>query len=73
MAPGGGPMPNAVKLKSAIVRQSIRLSKPIWDAVDEVRGRRAGNVSRNTWVAEAILEKLGREQGMESTTTPAKE
>lgn len=43
-------------------RQSLRLAAEIAQAVDVVRLRRAGNVSRNTWIIEAILEKLAREQ-----------
>ena len=39
-------------------RQSLRLAAEIAQAVDAARMRRAGNVSRNTWITEAILEKL---------------
>ncbi|MFB9342351.1 hypothetical protein ACFFTN_10505 [Aminobacter aganoensis] len=42
-------------------RINLRLSAETFRAVDEARGRRAGNVSRNTWIAEAIEEKLARE------------
>jgi len=34
----------------------------MWEAIDDVRTKRPGVVSRNTWIAEAILEKLAREQ-----------
>ena len=30
--------------------------------MDTARLRRAGSVSRNTWITEAIAEKLAREQ-----------
>jgi hypothetical protein len=43
-------------------RQNLRLDPRIWDEVDRDRSRRAGNISRNTWITEAILEKLAREQ-----------
>lgn len=42
-------------------RQSIRLDAEIWLAIDECRKMRPGNVSRNTWIAEAILAKLSDE------------
>jgi metal-responsive CopG/Arc/MetJ family transcriptional regulator len=43
-------------------RQSIRLRPEMWGAIDDARAKRPGVVSRNTWIAEAILEKLAREQ-----------
>ena len=42
-------------------RTNLRLSMNLWTAIDSDRERRAGNVSRNTWINEAILEKLERE------------
>lgn len=42
-------------------RQSLRLEQPIWTAIDKARLRRPGNISRNTWITEAIEEKLARE------------
>lgn len=44
------------------IRQNIRLDYEVWKAIDCERERRAGNISRNTWITEAILEKLLREQ-----------
>lgn len=44
------------------IRQNIRLEEALWQSIDQARTQRAGNVSRNTWITEAILEKLGREQ-----------
>lgn len=46
---------------STLDRINLRLSPETFRAVDDARGRRAGNVSRNTWIAEAIEEKLARE------------
>jgi hypothetical protein len=43
-------------------RQSLRLGPEVWTAIDTVRLRRAGSISRNTWITEAIAEKLVREQ-----------
>jgi hypothetical protein len=33
----------------------------VWEKIDRERGKRAGSGSRNTWITEAILEKLSRE------------
>jgi hypothetical protein len=44
------------------LRQSIRLNPQVWDEIDRERARRPGSISRNTWITEAILEKLSREQ-----------
>jgi hypothetical protein len=43
-------------------RQSLRLDPQVWTAIDMARLRRAGSISRNTWITEAIAEKLAREQ-----------
>lgn len=43
------------------MRQSIRLEKHLWDGIDRVRSERPGNISRNTWITEAVLEKLQRD------------
>ena len=48
-------------------RQSLRLGPEVWTAIDMARLRRAGSISRNTWITEAIAEKLAREQ---STGSP---
>ena len=50
--------PTAVR---ALDRINLRLSPLMFDAIDEARSARPGNVSRNTWIAEAIEEKLDRE------------
>lgn len=42
-------------------RISLRLPKEYFNAIDRIRLIRAGNISRNTWIAEAITEKLERE------------
>jgi len=40
-------------------RLNLRLDPEIWEHIDRERAKRAGSVSRNTWITEAILEKLG--------------
>jgi len=45
--------------------KNLRLDPDIWDQIDDERGKRAGSVSRNTWITEAILEKLAREEQRE--------
>lgn len=42
-------------------RQSLRLDPKLWAAIDLARRGRPGNVSRNTWITEAILEKVNRD------------
>lgn len=42
-------------------RQNVRFEPEVLTAIDVSRRRRPGNVSRNTWITEAILEKLQRE------------
>jgi hypothetical protein len=43
-------------------RQSLHLDPEVWMAIDAARLRRARGISRNTWITEAIAEKLVREQ-----------
>jgi hypothetical protein len=33
----------------------------MFEAIDDARSSRPGNVSRNTWIAEAIEQKLARD------------
>lgn len=55
-------MPSLIHLKrDDRARQNLRLSPELWAAIDAARERRAGNISRNTWITEALEEKLGRE------------
>ncbi|WP_235678551.1 hypothetical protein [Agrobacterium vitis] len=46
---------------SSLDRINLRLSPQTFDAIDVARNGRPGSVSRNTWIAEAIEEKLARE------------
>lgn len=42
-------------------RINLRLDPKTFDAIDLLRAKRPCNVSRNTWICEAIREKLDRE------------
>lgn len=53
-------MANSVLEKRS--RQSLRLEPEVWALIDRDRSRRPGLISRNTWITEAILEKLARKQ-----------
>lgn len=54
------PMPQLVVIRSMDLID-LRLSAELVQAIDASRERRPGCVSRNTWIAEAIEEKLARE------------
>lgn len=43
-------------------RINLRLSAETFDAIDTSRNARSGNISRNTWITEAVEEKLARER-----------
>jgi len=45
-------------------RMNLRLAPGVFSLVDKARAQRLGNVSRNTWIAEAIQEKLTREKAI---------
>lgn len=53
--------------KPATVREldriNLRVSAETFALIDAARAGRPGNVSRNTWITEAIAEKLARETG----------
>lgn len=42
-------------------RINLRLSADTFVSIDEARAGRLGCVSRNTWITEAIAEKLARD------------
>ncbi len=42
-------------------RNNLRLEAELWKAIDAARRQRPGSVSRNTWITEAVLEKLKRD------------
>lgn len=41
-------------------RINLRLSADTFEAIDAARAARPGAISRNTWITEAIEEKLAR-------------
>jgi hypothetical protein len=43
-------------------RLNLRLPGETFAAIDAARQSRPGNVSRNTWITEAVEEKLARER-----------
>lgn len=55
-------MTNAIKKKHEALRQNLRIDPSILGALDLARSKRGGFISRNTWILEAIIEKLTREQ-----------
>jgi predicted HicB family RNase H-like nuclease len=40
------------------VRFTLRVSRDLIAKIDEARGRRAGNISRNQWIVETISQRL---------------
>lgn len=44
-------------------RINLRVSAETFALIDAARAGRPGNVSRNTWITEAIAEKLARKTG----------
>ncbi|MGF7162464.1 hypothetical protein FHS85_004118 [Rhodoligotrophos appendicifer] len=44
------------------VRFTLRASHYLFTLIDQARSRRPGKISRNTWILEAITEKLKKEQ-----------
>jgi metal-responsive CopG/Arc/MetJ family transcriptional regulator len=55
------PMNNTAKTHKNRDRTSLRLDGELVAMIDKARIKRVGVVSRNTWIAEAIQEKLARE------------
>jgi hypothetical protein len=43
-------------------RINLRLPADTFEAIDAVRAGRPGNISRNTWITEAVEEKLARDR-----------
>ena len=53
--------------KTATIRSldriNLRLPPETFEAIDATRAVRPGNISRNTWITEAVEEKLARDRG----------
>jgi len=45
-------------------RINLRLPGETFEAIDACRQARPGNISRNTWITEAIEEKLARDRAV---------
>lgn len=41
---------------------SLRISNNYLNRIGDLLEKRAGNISRHTWIIEAIVEKLGKEE-----------
>jgi metal-responsive CopG/Arc/MetJ family transcriptional regulator len=54
-------MNNIAKTHKNRDRTSLRLNAELIARIDKARIKRIGVVSRNTWIEEAIQEKLARE------------
>ena len=52
-------------------RANVRFDADIWDKIDQARLMRAGFVSRNSWILEAIIEKLENEEASSKTQKAA--
>jgi hypothetical protein len=50
-------------------RINLRLAGESFEAIDSACAVRPGNVSRNTWITEAVEEKLARERNTETANT----
>ena len=42
---------------------NLRVPESLVEKVDALRKRRTGKISRNTWILEAIEDRVNREQG----------
>lgn len=54
-------MSDSANTPSSLDRINLRLSAETFAAIDRARAARSGHVSRNTWLTEAVEEKLARE------------
>jgi predicted HicB family RNase H-like nuclease len=57
---------------NALERINLRLSPEVLEAIDAECSRRAGNVSRNTWITEAVAERLERLESLRPQGTGGK-
>jgi hypothetical protein len=61
--------------KSAMIRSldriNLRLPADTFEAIDAARAGRPGNISRNTWITEAVEEKLARDRAGRGLTSGA--
>jgi hypothetical protein len=48
--------------KQAVKRVQLRIPNDYLNRIGNLLDERAGNISRHTWIIEAIVEKLGKEE-----------
>lgn len=58
----GEPTNQAAHETDAVKRVQLRIPLNELDRIGALLNARAGNVSRHTWIIEAIVEKLGKEE-----------
>lgn len=56
----GGSSPSATEQRKERIF-NLRVPEEIVNKVDTIRRRRTGKISRNTWILEAIEDKIERE------------
>lgn len=49
---------------------TVRLPSGVLSRIDKARAGRAVRVPRNTWILEALIEKLGREEPVKGGRRP---
>ena len=50
-----------IRKSGSLVKLNLRLAPEMLKAADALRQNRGGHCQRNTWMAEAIAEKLARD------------
>jgi hypothetical protein len=56
-----------IETARSLDRTNLRLAGDTFAQIDKACAARPGNVSRNTWIAEAVEEKLARDRAMPAT------
>jgi hypothetical protein len=56
-------LPDSTTTIRTLDRINVRLPAETFEAIDAARVVRLGNISRNTWITEAVEEKLARDSG----------
>jgi predicted HicB family RNase H-like nuclease len=54
-------MADSSNAPTTLDRINLRLSPETFEQIDSARAARPGHVSRNTWLTEAVEEKLARD------------
>lgn len=56
-----------------VKRVNLRIPSKYLERIDRLLTNRLGNVSRNTWMIEAIVEKLGKEENRSEVSLTSQE